>query len=163
VDEFVLLCPSGTFWFFFELYNLPSALLRDADLSKAKVHLDTKPNGGDDIMIGIPPNHIQLQVTNGQHHLYTYCKYLIDHWDLIENKRPPLDPPPTGCLFAEALRKSAVEILVQDKACWFINVKYICEWLLIQPQNHMLTGHQLNLKLKNHRRWWVGSWQMLIQ
>ena len=89
----------------------------------------SKPNGGDDIMIGILPDHIRLRVTNGQHRLFAYCKYLVDRWDQIENKRPPLDPPPapTDCLFAEALIKSAAEILAQDDAYWFVNVEYIRE------------------------------------
>jgi len=87
----------------------------------------SKPKGGENITIGILPNHIQLQVTNGQHHLYAYCRYLIEHWDLIKNERLPLDPPLTGFPFAEGLRKSTAEILVQDEACWFINVEYIHE------------------------------------
>jgi hypothetical protein len=87
----------------------------------------SKPKGGENVTIGVLPKHIQLRVTNGQHRLYAYCKYLVDHWGLIENERPPLDPPPTGCLFAEGLRKSAAEILAQDDACWFVNVEYIRE------------------------------------
>jgi len=89
----------------------------------------SKPKGGENVTIGILPGHIQLRVTNGQHRLHAYCKYLVEHWDRIENERRPLDPPPapTEFPFAEGLRKSAAEILAQDEACWFVNVEYIRE------------------------------------
>jgi hypothetical protein len=87
----------------------------------------TKPNSCETVLIGILPKDIHLHLSNGQHHLFAYCQYMVEHWNSIKNVKPALDPPPTNCHFTEGLSKTPAEILAQDMAEWIVNVEYIHE------------------------------------
>jgi hypothetical protein len=87
----------------------------------------TKPDSCETVLIGVLPKDIHLHLSNGQHRLFAYCQYMVEHWNDIKNVKPALDPPPTNCHFAEGLSKTPAEILAQDMAEWIVNVEYIRE------------------------------------
>jgi hypothetical protein len=86
---------------------------------------ETRLKGDGEAIIPILPAEFPLRISNGLHRLHAYCMYLVSHWDSISNVRKPLDPPPTGCRFAEGLSKTPAEILAQDEAFWLVNIEYV--------------------------------------
>jgi hypothetical protein len=54
----------------------------------------TKPDSCETVLIGVLPKDIRLHLSNGQHHLFAYCQYMVEHWNDIKNVKPALDPPP---------------------------------------------------------------------
>jgi hypothetical protein len=81
--------------------------------------------GDGTVVMSVLPEDVPLRITTGLHRLHAFCSYLVDHWGEIRDVKPPLDPPPTDCAFAEGLRKPAAEILAQDDARWIVTLEYI--------------------------------------
>jgi hypothetical protein len=79
------------------------------------------------VVVGVLPADIPIRISNGNHRLYAFCKYLAERLDLnqIENAKPPLESPPIGRPFAEGLSRSSAEILAQDDAWWLVSIEYI--------------------------------------
>ena len=104
------------------------------------------------VIMSVLPEDIPLRITTRLHCLHAYCSYLVDHWSEINEVKPPLDPPPKDCPFAEGLRKSATEILAQDNTCWIMTIKYICRWLSVPSWSCILTNYQLTFTSLKHPR-----------
>jgi len=92
-----------------------------------KMKSETKLKGDGNVIMGVLPPGVPLRVSNGQHRLHAYCRYFVDHWKDIESVKPPLNPPPVECPFAEGLSKTPAEILAQDDAYWIVIVEFIRE------------------------------------
>ena len=90
-----------------------------------------KVEGDGTVVISVLPKDVPLRITTGLHRLHAYCSYLVDNWSSIEHVKPPLNPPPIDCAFAEGLRKSPAKILAQDDASWIVTIEYIRKQSLI--------------------------------
>jgi hypothetical protein len=81
--------------------------------------------GDGSVIVGVLPADVPIRISNGNHRLHAFCRYIAQHWDRIQNPKPSLEPPPTDRPFAENLSKSAAEILAQDDAWWLVSIEYI--------------------------------------
>ena len=71
------------------------------------------------------PNDVPIRISNGSHRLYAFCSHLVEHWDEIQNVKPPLQSRVVDKPFAEDLGKTVAEILAQDDAWWLVSIEYI--------------------------------------
>jgi hypothetical protein len=87
--------------------------------------------GDGKVIMGVLPDGIPVRMLNGQHRFHALCRWIVARWDALPNLRPPLDPPPQDCPWAEGLSKSPAEILAQDEACWVLSLEYTRKLFLI--------------------------------
>lgn len=83
-----------------------------------------KLKGDGRVIVGVLPEDVPIQISNGNHCLHTFCRYIAEHWDCIKNAKPSLEPPLTW--HAENLSKSAAEILAQGDSWWLVSIEYTC-------------------------------------
>ena len=94
-----------------------------------------KLDGHGSVHVGILPPDVKIQISNGNHRLHAYCRYLAEHWEsCIPNPNAPLkedDPRLNDKPFAQDLVKKPEYILAQDIAWWLVIIEYIRKYLLV--------------------------------
>lgn len=88
-----------------------------------------KHKGDGKVSVGILPNDIPVHISDGNHHLYAFCRHFVENWDKIQDLQPPLKLSLAGWMvdwpFPENLGKGLEEIFAQKDTWWLVNLEYI--------------------------------------